>query len=1132
MPTKDFQRDLNQATTPGRFSQITGVRAGEGDGSISFTFTEPRAGASFGFEAIVHVADPHDYPSSHTFFVYSTSEDVPAEITQAVDDTVPQFDGLSIHDFLSTLERVVSAAVQGSSAPSSDEMIDDLATSSDQGFIDDYEPSDWTEDEDTFFAITKAPAIVREKIRSDLRAVKHAGFKVGYHGDPAGSVFVSLAIRIAKLGLSEEAMSAWNVRPTEYLVLLIRYTRYQTMEELNNGGDSMIQLRVGLCDSYKPSFRSTVKAFQDTVLPKKQSAEAAEQDPGPLLRGLFIGAPLEKLLNERFLGIARLRLKYGFSWTAAELFFHTSQGKVLSPHDAHSEEFMVEDTWVTPAPDFLRTDHMADAGLCLPKISFPLLAMLFLMRHFIKCTEFCLVCHCKTYDSFEALKPYVCSNGLCLFQYITFGMGPSLEYEIRSQPYVVDMLVSLAYARAKSGRLVDFPTGLGLNVPDTLVPDSDTAVRVGPNPPSSNQVHTVRTPPHAYEATLITTRMELSHAFVPQVNVGNWIVILNPEKPVIAENKTAWHCRVQHIGETSGFVSLSCPLSQGRQLSDAEIIDKYPASREVQYVIYDKNFDDLDPDKKRKSITMLLGTLPSVDSMVAFLGHHGSGKLLSSWQDVVAPAALDLLRWVVASNRSCILQDSSESKDLVSGMKGFIQFRLVQGAPDKEQRFMEAVNQHAMHTKSAYPTIFAWHGSPLHNWHSILREGLHFNEVAHGRAYGHGVYLSNHYGISAGYGSHGWGQSWPQSKLNITSMISLNEIVNHAAKFVSISPHYVVQHLDWIQPRYLFVQIGKESTVDAKCEETAPSVIYQQDPKHLVQGPNGKSIHIPISAFSSKRRQSLESAPAKVQNKTKTKKKRGPRGSPIDVDSFDDAASISTDIEDLDILLSESEKEPDGVISNKKKKGSDKKVPKTDFIPGTLHEQSLRLLSPPTFATSTATKLLQRHLQATLKVQASEPLHELGWYVDPNLIKTVYQWIVELHTFDPTLPLAKDLKAAKLASVILEIRFPPQFPMDPPFVRVIRPRFMEFARGGGGHVTAGGAMCLELLTNSGWSAVTSMESLLLQVRMALSATDPHPGRLSHERVGDYSVGEAVQAYTRACMAHGWVIPKDMKAMSW
>lgn len=1034
---------------------------------------------------------------------------------------------------LSTLDLVVSDVIQGPT-PHSSEDVDDMVMSSDQEFGDDIELSDWTDDEDSFFTSAETPDKVRKKVRGDLRAAKLAGFKVGYHGEPTGLIIVSVAMRISKMGISEEAMSAWKVRPAEYLVLLIRYSRYQAMEDLYVGGDSKIQMRVGLCDSYKPSFASTIKAFQEniTLRDKTQQSKAEEQDPGPTLRRLFIGTALDKLLNEQFLHIVRLRLKHGFSWTSAESFFRASQGKFIGPDDASSPEFTLKDTWMTPAPCFMQADPVADMSLNPPDISFPLLAELFLLRHFVKCTEFCLVCHCKTNDSFEALKPYVCSNGLCLFQYMTLGIGPSLEYEVRTQPYVIDMLVSLAYARAKSGRLTDFPIGLGLHVPNMAMLDAEST-----DPYGSHNIVVLSTPDDDwkpskfYEATLTATTMELSHTFVPKVKVGNWIVILHPETPVAAKEKTQapWHCRVQRVGETSGHITLSPPLVRGVQLSEQEVLKRYPISTPVRYVIYDTNFDVLSENKRRRSIVMLLETLPNVDSMLAFLGDNESGKLLSSWHEIITPAALDLLRWIVASNRSCILQDDRHADHLVSEMDGYLQFRLVQGAPDKEQRFMEAVHQHALRTKPAFPTIFAWHGSPVYNWHSILREGLHFKETANGRSFGNGVYLSSQHGISMNYGGHNAGGSWPQSKLEIQSMISLNEIVNNPTEFVSTNPHYVVNQLDWIQPRYLFVQVGDISTLVKDSRGTVPSAVYEQDPTHQVYGPSNKLVQIPISAFSSKRRQGLTVSPRKT--KTTRKMKRNSKGTPMPmkVDQFDDTASICTDIEDLTILLSDTEKDPDEVSSKKKKKVDT--VPKTDFIPGTLVETSLPLMSPPAYATTPATSLLQRNLRATLKIQESEPLHELGWYVDPSLIKTVYQWIVELHTFDPSIPLTQDLKNANLTSVVLELRFPPQFPMDPPFVRVIRPRFLEFAHGGGGHVTAGGAICMELLTNSGWSAVTSIESLLLQVRLAIS-TKEHPARLAPGRNYDYTVGEAVAAYTRACRAHGWAIPKDMNAISW
>lgn len=68
---------------------------------------------------------------------------------------------------------------------------------------------------------------------------------------------------------------------------------------------------------------------------------------------------------------------------------------------------------------------------------------------------------------------------------------------------------------------------------------------------------------------------------------------------------------------------------------------------------------------------------------------------------------------------------------------------------------------------------------------------------------------------------------------------------------------------------------------------------------------------------------------------------------------------------------------------------------------------------------------------------------------------------------------------------------------------------------------------MELLTNNGWSAVSNIESVLLQVRLAMSSTDPKPARLEQGPVRDYSVGEAVEAFTRACMMHGVSLPASV-----
>jgi ubiquitin-conjugating enzyme E2 Q len=48
---------------------------------------------------------------------------------------------------------------------------------------------------------------------------------------------------------------------------------------------------------------------------------------------------------------------------------------------------------------------------------------------------------------------------------MSLGFGPSIEHEIITQPYVVDLLIGFCYAAAKAFRIRDYPTGMSLSVP-------------------------------------------------------------------------------------------------------------------------------------------------------------------------------------------------------------------------------------------------------------------------------------------------------------------------------------------------------------------------------------------------------------------------------------------------------------------------------------------------------------------------------------------------------------------------------------------------------------------------------------------------------------------------------------------
>lgn len=73
---------------------------------------------------------------------------------------------------------------------------------------------------------------------------------------------------------------------------------------------------------------------------------------------------------------------------------------------------------------------------------------------------------------------------------------------------------------------------------------------------------------------------------------------------------------------------------------------------------------------------------------------------------------------------------------------------------------------------------------------------------------------------------------------------------------------------------------------------------------------------------------------------------------------------------------------------------------------------SRHLLPAPQDALQEATRTIQRELAAMLKEQEdAQRLDELGWYIPPRSFgDNLFQWIVELHSFDQDLPIANDMK--------------------------------------------------------------------------------------------------------------------------
>lgn len=173
-----------------------------------------------------------------------------------------------------------------------------------------------------------------------------------------------------------------------------------------------------------------------------------------------------------------------------------------------------------------------------------------------------------------------------------------------------------------------------------------------------------------------------------------------------------------------------------------------------------------------------------------------------------------LLKWIITTNRSYIyeLRGPHKFRDIPSSF----QFKFMTSSPERERQFQLLVKEAEKFRGKGEGVKWAWHGSPLPNWHAIVRNGLknmsNTKYRANGAAFGSGVYLAPDSGTSYWYCDASNTDTWALSMLNRDRhakghglyCLALCQIVNHE-KLKPPEPYYVVPTETWIITRYLFV---------------------------------------------------------------------------------------------------------------------------------------------------------------------------------------------------------------------------------------------------------------------------------------------------------------------------------------
>ena len=126
----------------------------------------------------------------------------------------------------------------------------------------------------------------------------------------------------------------------------------------------------------------------------------------------------------------------------------------------------------------------------------------------------------------------------------------------------------------------------------------------------------------------------------------------------------------------------------------------------------------------------------------------------------------------------------------------------------------------------------------------------------------------------------------------------------------------------------------------------------------------------------------------------------------------------------------------------------------------------------------------------------------------------IAQWKIKIFNIPTDSELFMDMQRRNLDYILVHITFPPDYPFAPPFIRVINPRFRHMT----GHVTVGGAICTNLLSNEGWNPSYRISQIIEDIRANFTAGN---GRLDLNNTSDYTMYEAMEALRRLLSSHGW-----------
>ncbi|WVR06740.1 hypothetical protein IAU60_003775 [Kwoniella sp. DSM 27419] len=400
----------------GMMGIVRGVRAGEADHSISAGLQyEDLDGKAYHLRLELVFDDLETYPSLYKLLVFSETD-----LPRRAETTISRF--ATVYDTrLKALLGRLLASLQGDDDADGGFPVE-VEGESDQGYGTEEEVDPWVGHPGRGIAGNLGG--VNEAL--DMHTMKAPGLTA-----VSDYWIITYSIPLTDLPIDPNLMAMWDDGLVETWRNHERITLLMSIESYPPRLDD-VRFWLGTYQGYKPPHDLVTATMKGHGLP-----------------GFYLSASLEKYLKV-FARCFKLRTSFSSTWKAANAIGMDDEAsrKVFIDGDEASNRGQEE------------ADDPVARGM---QENIPLCAFWWTLERFKNAPKYCLNCGLEV--AIPSLRPYVCDQPLCLYGFMSLGLGPSIEHTIINHPSVVDLLLSLAHASASGTSRMEMPLHLHIEVP-------------------------------------------------------------------------------------------------------------------------------------------------------------------------------------------------------------------------------------------------------------------------------------------------------------------------------------------------------------------------------------------------------------------------------------------------------------------------------------------------------------------------------------------------------------------------------------------------------------------------------------------------------------------------------------------